>query len=67
MIYEDQTAVVFLGKYPVLYGYILVAPREHREQATGDFTLEEYLKLQRLIYHVGEALRQVVPTEGQST
>jgi len=63
MIYEDQTAVVFLNKYPVLYGYTLVAPREHREQATGDFTLEEYLALQGLIYHVGEALRQVVPTE----
>lgn len=63
MIYEDQTAVVFLNKYPVLYGYTLVAPREHREQATGDFTLDEYLALQGLIYHVGEALRQVVPTE----
>jgi diadenosine tetraphosphate (Ap4A) HIT family hydrolase len=63
MIYEDQTAIVFLGKHPVLYGYTLVAPREHREQVTGDFTLEEYLTLQRLIYHVGEALRSVVPTE----
>lgn len=63
VIYEDQTAVVFLSKYPSLYGYTLIAPREHREQATGDFTLEEYLALQQLIYHVGEALRQVVPTE----
>ena len=63
VIYEDQAAVVFLSKYPSLYGYTLIAPREHREQATGDFTLEEYLALQQLIYHVGEALRQVVPTE----
>ncbi len=63
LIYEDQTAVVFLNKYSVLYGYTLVAPREHREQATGDFTLQEYLQLQRLIYLVAEALRQVVPTE----
>lgn len=63
MVYEDQTAVVFLNKYPVLYGYTLVAPRDHREQATGDFTLEEYLALQRVIYLVAEALRQVVPTE----
>jgi len=63
MIYEDQTAVVFLSKYPSLYGYTLVAPREHREQATGDFTLEEYLTFQWLIYHVAEALRHVVPTE----
>jgi diadenosine tetraphosphate (Ap4A) HIT family hydrolase len=63
LIYEDQSAIVFLNKYPVLYGYTLVAPREHREQATGDFTLEEYLQLQRLIYLVAEAIRQVVPTE----
>jgi ATP adenylyltransferase len=63
MIYEDETAVVFFSKYQSLYCYTLVAPREHREQATGDFTLEEYLALQQLIYHVGEALRQVVPTE----
>ena len=63
MIYEDQAAVVFLSKYSVQYGYTLVAPREHCEQATGDFTLDEYLALQRLIYHVGEALRCVVPTE----
>ena len=63
VIYEDQTAVVFLNKYPVLYGYTLVAPREHREQATGDLTLQEYLQLQRLINLVAEALRHVVPTE----
>lgn len=63
LIYEDQTAVVFLNKYPSLAGYVLVAPRDHREQVTGDFTLEEYLQLQRLIYQVAEAIRQVVPTE----
>jgi ATP adenylyltransferase len=63
VLYEDQTVVVFLSKYQVLYGYTLVAPRHHREQATGDFTLEEYLALQRVIYLIGEALRQVVPTE----
>ncbi len=63
LIYEDQTAVVFLNKYPSLAGYALVAPRDHREHVTGDFTLEEYLELQRLIYQVAEAIRQVVPTE----
>jgi diadenosine tetraphosphate (Ap4A) HIT family hydrolase len=63
IIYEDDDAIVFLNKYPTLYGYTLVAPREHREQVTADFALDEYLTLQRLIYRVGEALRQVVPTE----
>ncbi len=63
LIYEDQMAVVFLSKYPTLYGYTLVAPREHREQVTGDFSAEEYLALQRLIYQVAEAIRRTVPTE----
>ena len=63
VVYEDDTAIVFLNKYPTLYGYTLVAPREHREHVTGDLTLEEYLALQRLIYRVAEAVRRIVPTE----
>lgn len=35
LIYEGHAAVAFLNKYPTVYGYALVAPREHREQATG--------------------------------
>lgn len=61
--YEDDSTIAFLNKYPTLYGYVLVAPREHREQATGDFTLEEYLTLQRVIYQVAEAVRQVTVAE----
>lgn len=61
--YEDDVAIVFLNRYPTLLGYTLVAPREHREQVTGDFTPAEYLALQRVIYRVGEAIRRVVPTE----
>jgi diadenosine tetraphosphate (Ap4A) HIT family hydrolase len=63
VIYEDEQAIVFLNKYPSLYGYVLVAPREHREQVTGDFSLDDYLALQALIYRVGEAVRQVVAAE----
>ncbi|MDQ3704092.1 MAG: HIT family protein [Chloroflexota bacterium] len=63
ILYEDDIAIAFLNKYPTLYGYSLVAPREHREQATGDFTLEEYLALQKVVYTVAEAVRQEVPTE----
>jgi len=63
MVYEDEATVVFLDKYPTLYGYTLVAPREHREQATGDFTLEEYLALQRVIYRAAEAIRQEIAAE----
>lgn len=63
IIYESETAVAFLNKYPKLYGYTLVAPKKHCEQVTGDFSLEEYLALQRFIFCVAEALRQTVPTE----
>ncbi len=63
IIYEDDTAIAFLNKYPPLYGYVLVAPRQHHEQVTGDFTPIEYLTLQRVIYRVAEAVRQVVQPE----
>lgn len=63
LIYQDHQALVFLNKYPPLYGYVLVCPLEHREQVSGDFTLPEYLALQKLIYQVTEAVRQVLSPE----
>jgi diadenosine tetraphosphate (Ap4A) HIT family hydrolase len=57
IVYEDDTAIAFLNKYPTLYGYTLVAPKEHREQVTGDFTVEEYLELQRAVHRLAEAVR----------
>jgi diadenosine tetraphosphate (Ap4A) HIT family hydrolase len=63
VVYKDENAVAFLNRYPTLYGYVLVAPTEHREQVTGDFSRDDYLALQAVVHHVGEALRQVVPTE----
>jgi galactose-1-phosphate uridylyltransferase len=36
IIYEDDQAIVFLAGYPRAYGYTLVAPKEHREQVTGE-------------------------------
>jgi diadenosine tetraphosphate (Ap4A) HIT family hydrolase len=58
--WADDDAVVFLARYNTMLGHTLVAPRE---QVTGDFPIEEYLSLQRLVYHVGEALRHELPTE----
>ena len=63
IIYQDEQAIVFLNAYPPLAGYTLVAPRQHREQVTGDFTQAEYLQLQAVIYRVTEAVRRVVPAE----
>jgi len=63
IIYQDDTALVFLDAYPRAYGYTLVAPKEHREQVTGDFTIEEYIDLQQLVYRVSEAVREEVGAE----
>ncbi len=63
IIYQNDEFIAFLNKYPTLYGYVLVAPVAHREQVTGDFTVEEYVSLQRAVYRVAEAVRRTVETE----
>jgi diadenosine tetraphosphate (Ap4A) HIT family hydrolase len=63
VVYEDDDAIAFLNKYPAVYGYVLVAPKQHREQVTGDFDIREYLRLQEVVHRVGEAVRRAVPTE----
>lgn len=63
VVHEDETVIAFLNRFPVLVGYTIVAPKEHREQVTGDFSEQEYLELQRVVRRVGEAVRRAVPTE----
>jgi diadenosine tetraphosphate (Ap4A) HIT family hydrolase len=63
VVYTDDAAIAFLDKYPKLFGYVLVAPREHRVQVSGDFTLGEYLDLQQVVYRVAEAVRLEVGAE----
>jgi diadenosine tetraphosphate (Ap4A) HIT family hydrolase len=63
VIHQDDEYIAFLNKYPTLYGYVLVAPTVHKEQVTADFTLEEYLSLQRAVYRVVEAVRRTVEPE----
>lgn len=63
IIYEDEGSIAFLDKYPRQYGYTLVAPKEHLEHVTGDFRVEKYLELQRLIYRLSEAIRAEVDAE----
>ena len=41
----------------------LVAPRDHREQVTGNFNEEEYVELQRFIYQDPEAMRRLLSPE----
>jgi diadenosine tetraphosphate (Ap4A) HIT family hydrolase len=63
VIYEDDIALVFLNKYPTLYGYTLVVPKRHVERVTADFTPKEYLALQSVVYRVAQAIQRVVPAE----
>jgi diadenosine tetraphosphate (Ap4A) HIT family hydrolase len=62
-VYEDDKAIAFLDVFPRAYGYTLVAPKEHREQVTADFTVERCLGLQQLVYRVTEAVREEVGAE----
>ena len=63
IVYESDEAIAFLDSYPRAYGYTLVSPKEHKEQVTAEFTVEEYLGLQRLVYGVTEAVREEVGAE----
>ena len=63
IVEQNDGFIVFLNKYPTLYGYTLVAPIDHKEQVTADFSLDEYLALQRKIYQTAEAVRKSVNAE----
>ena len=63
IVYEDVAALAFLNRWPTQYGYTRVSPKEHRGQATADFTVDEYLALQRVVYRVAEAVRGEVGAE----
>ena len=63
IVYEDQRAIAFLNRFPTLEGYLIVAPREHREQVTGDLSADEYVALQRVVYGVAEGIRAVLEPE----
>lgn len=63
IVYEDAFAIAFLNKFPPLPGYVLVCPKAHVEQATGDLSLADYLRLQAVVYRVSEALRRVLDVE----
>jgi diadenosine tetraphosphate (Ap4A) HIT family hydrolase len=63
IIWRNQEAIAFLNRLPTVYGSTLVAPLAHREQVTGDFSLHQYLGLQRIVHAVAEAVRQALSPE----
>jgi diadenosine tetraphosphate (Ap4A) HIT family hydrolase len=63
IIWQNRETVAFLDRFPTVYGYVLVAPITHHEQVTGDFTLHQYLALQRVVHAVSEAVRLALKPE----
>jgi len=63
IVWHSDKAIAFLNRFPLVFGYVLVAPVAHLEQVTGDFSLQQYLELQRVIHAVGEAVRKVLQPE----
>ena len=70
IVWRDDSHVAFLAEFPhgdlrgvVLRGHVLLAPAEHREQVVGDFSLHEYVEMQKLVYRIGRAITTVTPTE----
>ena len=60
---RSENAIAFMSKYPTLEGYVLVAPLAHKEQVAGDFRQLEYLDLQKFVFQVAEAVREVMKPE----
>lgn len=63
VIWRGPEAIAFLDRLPTVFGSAVVAPLAHREQVSGDCTLHEYLALQRIVYAVAEAVRNVLIPE----
>jgi diadenosine tetraphosphate (Ap4A) HIT family hydrolase len=63
IVYEDDTYIAFLDGYPRQYGYTLVCPKKHLEQVTQDFSLDDYLSIHTLVYHISEVIREEMDAE----
>jgi diadenosine tetraphosphate (Ap4A) HIT family hydrolase len=57
LVYEDDDHIAFLNRFPTLFGYTLVAPREHVTDVTASFSMDAYVALQRVVWRVCEAVR----------
>jgi ATP adenylyltransferase len=63
IVWQNNEAIAFLNRFPTVYGYVLVAPITHLEQVSGDFSLYQYLSLQRIVHAVAEAVRHALKPE----
>lgn len=63
VFYEDADHIAFVGRYPTLYGHVLVSPKRHLEHVVRDLPLDAYLALQTVLHRVARAVETVVPAE----
>jgi len=63
ILYESEHVVAFLVPRPTLWGYAIVAPKQHAERLVEDLSLTEYLDLQAVVYRVAGGIAKTVPTE----
>jgi len=63
VLWRNGEAIAFLDRYPAVYGHTLVAPVQHVEHVTGEMTLNDYLRLQRVVHAVAEAVRLALRPE----
>jgi len=63
VVWDDGEHIAFLSRYPTLYGYVLVSPKAHVEHVVGELSLDQYLRLQAVVYRVARAVEAVVPSE----
>jgi diadenosine tetraphosphate (Ap4A) HIT family hydrolase len=61
--YRDESCIVFFPPWQRLYGYCLLAPRQHVTEVVSGFTEDDYLALQRQVHRLGRVLTQITPTE----
>ncbi|WP_433194042.1 HIT family protein [Nocardia sp. CA-107356] len=63
VVFDDDVHSAFLGRYPTMYGHVLVAPKAHVEHVVRDFDEAAYLRLQAVVYRIARAVEAVVPSE----
>jgi diadenosine tetraphosphate (Ap4A) HIT family hydrolase len=63
VFHDDGEHIAFLSRYPTVYGYALVSPREHVEHIVRERDLDAYLRTQAVVYRVARAVEAVVEPE----
>ncbi|MFG1605590.1 HIT family protein [Actinoplanes sp. NPDC049265] len=62
VVYEDDTTIAFLNRWPTLRGYTLVCPKRHVEDWVS-LPPTEFLTFQSVVQRVASAIARVVPAE----